>query len=163
MVRAILDTDEDVIRDIAIPSDALLMDLHQAIVLAFDLNKGEMSSFFRSDADWNQGQEISMMEFDPETQKNPLQTTHLHDSFGRKGARMLFAYDFLNLWTFYLEVMDVQQPDPEKNYPLLVGKLGETPEQAPDREMSAEGDDLLNGDLDDLDDLEDDFREEDWY
>lgn len=167
VIRIVLDAEEDVIRDIAITPDATLFQFHHAIVDAFNLSTGEMSSFFRSNESWDQGEEISMMEFDPETDSNALEKTVLQDVFTQKGGRMLFVYDYLNLWTFYLEVIDIREADPDKQYPALVGRLGETPEKAPDKEMQTEGlsedDDFLEEDLD-RDQFDDEgFSEEDWY
>lgn len=165
VIRIVLDTEEDVIRDIAIAPDSTLFNMHHAVVDAFKLNTGEMSSFFRSDEDWNQGEEISMMEFDPDSGTNALEKSTLKDVFQKKGSRMLFVYDYLKLWTFYLEVIDVQEAEPERQYPALVGILGKTPEQAPEKEMKVDpGDeDLLNDEFnpEELDDQ--DFNEEDWY
>ncbi|MDZ7845771.1 MAG: hypothetical protein U5L96_02765 [Owenweeksia sp.] len=157
LIRCILDTEEDVIRDIAIEANASLMSMHHAVVAAFGLNKGEMSSFFKSNENWEQGEEISMMDYDPMQQKNPLETTPLKTPLAGKGSRVLFAYDFLNLWTFYMEVMEVQEVNPEKKYPLLVGKTGDTPAEAPDRQMKA--------DVEDFDEESDDdhYSPDDWY
>ena len=45
-LRVILDTEEDVFRDIEIETDAPLMHLHFAVLDAFGWEAGEMASFF---------------------------------------------------------------------------------------------------------------------
>ncbi len=151
VIRAILDADDDVIRDVAILGTATLFDLHILMVEAFDLDKGEMSSFFKSNDEWDQGEEISMMDFDPATGKNPLDKTLIKDAFTEEGARMLFAYDYMNLWTFYLETTEIKEPEAGKEYPVVIGAIGQRPKQAPQKEMRAEGPD------DDIYDLDDDY------
>lgn len=162
IIRAILDSEEDVIRDIALRSDATLFDLHSAIVDAFDLHKGEMSSFFRSNDDWEQGEEISMMEFDPGAKSNALERVTVHGAFEDQGSKMLFVYDFLALWTFFLETTNLRPVKDGQTYPTVVGRLGTTPEKAPEKEMTSENlndeefEDPLN-DTDDSYDIEDEW------
>ncbi len=151
VIRAILDADDDVIRDVAIEGTATLFDLHLLMVEAFDLDKGEMSSFFKSNDEWDQGEEISMMDFDPATGKNPLDKIHIEEAFTEEGTRMLFAYDYMNLWTFYLEATEIKEPVEGKTYPAVIGAVGNRPKQAPQKEMRAEGPD------DDIYNLDDDY------
>ena len=62
-VRIVLDTDEDVIRDIELNGKEKLNVLHESILSAFDLYTGEMAYFFLSNEDWEQGAEISLVNF----------------------------------------------------------------------------------------------------
>lgn len=164
VIRAILDAEEDVIRDVAIRADANLFDLHQLLIQAFDLDKGEMSSFFKSNEEWNQGEEISMMDFDPETGMNPLDSTKVSDVFAETGSRMLFVYDYLDLWTFYLETLDIRESENNKTYPHVIASLGERPKTAPHKEMKAESQEeedpfSMDDDIEDIDESDDD----NWY
>ena len=61
-LRVILDVREDVFRDIEIQGADTLEDLHNAIVQAFSLEGQEMASFYLSDEEWNQGEEISLFD-----------------------------------------------------------------------------------------------------
>ena len=56
-IRVILNTEEDVIRDIAIDASASLEDLHNAVTNSFGFTGEEMASFYRSDETWVQGEE----------------------------------------------------------------------------------------------------------
>ena len=68
-LRVILDTEEDVFRDIEIQTDAPLMHLHFAVLDAFGWEAGEMASFFQSDESWSRGQEFPLMDMsDPMAQ-----------------------------------------------------------------------------------------------
>ena len=58
--RIILDTKEDVFRDIELLGSQSLMDLHKAILTNFGIAPGEMASFYASDDEWNQGDEVPM-------------------------------------------------------------------------------------------------------
>lgn len=164
IIRAILDAEEDVIRDLAIEGHNNLYDLHELIVKAFDLDEGEMSSFFKSNTEWDQGEEISMMDFDPDKGMNALQQLKVSEAFTEEGTRMLFAYDYLNLWTFYLEAMQVKEAENGKQYPHVIAGVGDRPEQAPHRDMQSEGPDDDLFDLDDETDYDAEADEDDlWY
>jgi len=163
-IRAILDADEDVIRDVAIHGNASLYDLHILLVEAFALDKGEMSSFFKSNDDWEQGEEISMMDFNPETNKNPLEEKHIEESFIKEGEKMLFVYDYLNLWTFYLEATAIKIIDGDTYQARVLGSVGTLPDTPPEKEMKADkGQDDLFSDWGPLDDDSDDYQGDDWY
>ena len=51
-LRVILDTEQDVYRDIEISTDSTLLHFHNAILDAFGWSPGEMASFFESDEHW---------------------------------------------------------------------------------------------------------------
>ena len=57
-LRVILDTEEDVFRDIEIERNAPLMHLHFAVLDAFGWDSGELASFFQSDETWSRGKEF---------------------------------------------------------------------------------------------------------
>lgn len=154
LIRCVLDTEEDVVRDILVHPSQNLHLMHLAILHAFGIDAGEMSSFFRSNEDWEQGEEISMMDFDAETGKNALEGTGVGSCFEDIGERMLFVYDFLNLWTFYLELIDMRDPEEGKTYPRLVGKVGQTPSEPPAKNMESS---IENEDVFDEED------EDQWY
>ena len=53
-IRIILDSKEDVIRDIEILANNTFEDLHKAIINCFDFKGNEMASFYLSDDNWKQ-------------------------------------------------------------------------------------------------------------
>ncbi|MGB0178209.1 MAG: IS1096 element passenger TnpR family protein, partial [Owenweeksia sp.] len=101
-VRIVLDTDEDVIRDIELNGDAKLNTLHESIIKAFKLYKGEMASFFISNQLWEQGAEISLVNFGNSAHSGLMAQKSVSEVMPEKGDRMIYVYDFLNLWTFFL-------------------------------------------------------------
>ena len=62
-IRIILDIKDDVLRDLEIKSNSSFEDLHYAIVKAFNLDGNEMASFYLSDENWKQGEEITLESF----------------------------------------------------------------------------------------------------
>ncbi len=164
VLRAILDTETDVIRDIAIREHATLFDLHKILVEAFELNSGEMSSFFRSNDDWEQGEEISMMDFDAETRQNAQEKYKLSEVFPSEKSKMLFAYDYMSLWTFYIENIKEKKGNSNEKYPKILSEIGTRPSDPPTREMKALNLETFSEDFENQDN--DDYLNEDgddWY
>ena len=64
--RIILDTHEDVFRDIEIEANASLEDFHNAITQAFGFDGQEMASFYTSNDLWEEGEEISLFDVSDE-------------------------------------------------------------------------------------------------
>ena len=157
-IRLILDTKEDVVRDIAIDFNDSLEDLHNAITNAFGFDGTEMAAFYLTDDDWNQGEEIPLFDMN-ETEANiSMQGFILRDILTEDKGKLLYVYDFFSMWTFYVELISAEEKTPQVELPSILLSVGVVPSEAPDKEFISE--DSSNGDDDDdFDTLEsfDDF------
>lgn len=154
--RVILDAHDDVFRDIEISKEATLEDFHNAITQSFGFGGQEMASFFTSDEEWNQDEEISLFNMD-DTGRD-MQNTLLEDVVSKEQTKLIYIYDFLSMWTFLIELADIGEPSPGVLYPNLMFAHGEIPDEAPEKEFETKAtfeDDELddNFDPDDFDDL----------
>jgi hypothetical protein len=140
-IRVVLDTEEDVIRDVKISSTEKLFTLHQSIIKAFNLSEGEMASFYISNDDWEQGEEISLLDFGstPGREAKQMDNTLVQKALPDTGGKMIYVYDFLNLWTFYIEVLDIEDKDGDLEIHEIVGQR---PDTAPPKEMESMEDEL---------------------
>ncbi len=137
--RIILDTDEDVFRDIEIEASATLEDFHNAITQSFGFDGQEMASFYTSNDLWEEGDEISL--FDVSDEPGGLRImgeTNLEDIVDEENTRLLYVYDFLNMWTFMVELADIADAETGTIYPNLMYSHGQIPEEAPEKEFIAE-------------------------
>lgn len=153
--RIILDDERtDVFRDIEIESTETLEDLHYAIVEAFEFDGKEMASFYKSDQDWNQGDEISL--FEMEGVALMVETT-IEEVVNKENRNLLYVYDFQALWTFFVELFEVKNPQEGITYPCVVGRLGYLPNDAPEKDFGYDDfDDDFNGtefDQDEFDEI----------
>ena len=133
--RVILDSKEDVFRDLEVEGENSLEDLHRAIKRSFGIQPGEMGSFYLSDEDWSQGLEIPML--DMGMSKEPIKTMsefNLIEIFTNH-KYMLYVYDFLNMWTFFVEFTGVVDKDAAIKYPIVTFKIGENPKEPPAKEF----------------------------
>ncbi|HEY9185237.1 MAG TPA: hypothetical protein VIM94_07930 [Salegentibacter sp.] len=150
--RVILDAEEDVFRDIEILQESTLEDLHNTIVQSFGFDGAEMASFYLSDEDWNQGEEIS--QFDMGGEVRLMNETSLESILDEKNRKIIYVYDFLNMWTFLIELGEIAEIEEGRDYPNLMFVHGQLPDSAPDKDFVGE-DDGPAGEFDDDLDIDD--------
>ncbi len=156
--RVILDTQDDVFRDIEILEGDTLEDFHNSIVNAFGFDGNEMAAFYISDDEWNQGEEISQFDLGEDLGSVRLMNETTLDSVVSKNQRkLIYVYDFLSMWTFLIELADIAEIEDGRDYPNLMYVHGQIPADAPDKEFVADkneyDDDDSDLDLDNFDDL----------
>ena len=129
--RVILDNDtqDDVFRDLEIVKHSSLKDLHELILLAFKFSGEEMSSFFTVDDEWNQIDEISLMDLDNSTKS--MDSIKLSSLINHDSTKILYVYDFMKMWTFYVELVDEGELINNLKYPRIIFSNGITPIVAP--------------------------------
>lgn len=141
--RIVLDTLDDVFRDIEIEDDSTLEDLHNSITQAFGFDGTEMASFYLSDAEWNQGEEIVL--FDMSEGMNPVRMmneTTLDTVVDKDNTQLIYVYDFFSMWTFYVELADITKAEDGRDYPNLMFAHGQLPDSPPEKNFEAEEDEL---------------------
>ena len=151
--RVILDndTDEDVFRDLEIKESDTLEDLHNVITQSFGFDGTEMASFYVSDAMWNQGQEISLFDLSEDASAQLMSDTVINSIVYEMQPKLIYVYDFFNLWTFYVELAEIVDEAPSTDYPNLMFAHGEIPTEAPEKNFEAEAFDSLKEYDDDYD------------
>jgi hypothetical protein len=151
--RIILDTHEDVFRDIEIEASASLEDFHNAITQSFGFDGQEMASFYTTNELWEEEEEISLFDVSDEPGGVRIMAeTFLEDVVDEENTRLLYVYDFLNMWTFMVELADIAEAESGQQYPNLMYSHGQIPDEAPDKEFIAE--DLEEMDFDEEFDLD---------
>jgi len=151
--RAILDAEEDIFRDVAIQEEATLEDLHNALVNAFGFDGLEVASFYTCDDTWNQEDEIPMFDTgDTPGEQKTMSDYPLNQLLDQENTKIIYVYDFINMWTFLVELAAIEEAKVGEIYPSLLFSHGELPETAPDKEFEAENDDFYSEFEDDLDD-----------
>lgn len=159
-IRVILDAEEDVFRDLEIQSDQSLEDLHNTITQAFGFLGNEMASFYTADEKWNQEEEIPLFDIrENEDTVRLMQHTLVSDVMGEHSPKLLYVYDFLNMWTFFVELADIVSREDGRTYPNLLFSFGELPDTPPEKKFEADPDYNMDEPLGNYDDL--DF-EENW-
>ncbi len=151
--RVILDTEDDVFRDIAILEDDTLEDLHNAIVNAFGFDGLEIASFYTCDDQWTQDEEISLFDTgDVPGEQKIMSDYQLSELLNEDQTKIIYVYDFINMWTFLVELAAVEEQTVGATYPETLFSHGEMPAEAIEKNFEAENaDDYFDEFEDDLD------------
>ena len=154
-IRIILDAEEDIFRDIEIAAHDSLEELHNTITQAFGFLGNEMASFYTCDENWNQDEEIALFDMG-ETQGSVrlMQETFLEDILGPETPKLIYVYDFLSMWTFFVELADVVEVEIGKAYPNVLFSFGEIPEAPPEKKFEADPTFDFDDTLDNYDDMD---------
>tara|TARA_B110000305_G_C19276559_1_gene557140 strand:+ start:25 stop:543 length:519 start_codon:yes stop_codon:yes gene_type:complete len=157
--RVVLDNDtkEDIFRDIEIRKTDSLEDLHNVITQSFGFDGSEMASFYISDDDWNQGEEISLFDMsEGGTDIQLMNETSIDSSVSESRTKLIYVYDFLSMWTFLVELAEVVEEAQGTDYPNLLFVHGQVPGEAPEKTFEADRNE------DDFDEFSDGYDSEDY-
>lgn len=152
--RVVLDHDnkEDIFRDVEIRKTDTFEDLHNVITQSFGFDGSEMASFYLSNESWEQGQEIALFDMGQINEIQMMNQTIIEDLINEDQTRLIYIYDFLNMWTFLVELGEIVKEAQGTDYPNLLFVCGQLPTVAPEREFKSDkqfsdsdpDDDLLN-------------------
>jgi hypothetical protein len=91
-----------------------------------------------------------------------MKNCFIKNTIPTSGDKLIYVYDFLKMWTFYVEVIEVTA-DNQDNLPKTILSVGQIPTEAPEKEFIAEQsnhdfeDDYgsnFNNDFESLDDID---------
>lgn len=144
--RVILDndTEDDIFRDLEIRETDTLEDLHNIITQSFGFDGTEMASFYISNDAWEQGEEISLFDLSDDNSARLMNETSLDSVVHEAQTKLIYIYDFLSMWTFYVELAEIVDEAEGHDYPNLMFVKGQVPENAPEKLFEADKDDDFN-------------------
>ncbi len=134
---------DDFLREIELRADQTFEDFHQAILGNLGLDPGMLASFFICDHRFRKQKEIQLTDIDPAapvgeeeeedeapgTESNVLlmHECFLKDYIDDPHQRLLFVYDYLNRWTFYIELVKIMPAGKNQTYPRFSKSRGPVP------------------------------------
>ena len=131
--RVLIDSEDgEVFRDIDIKDNQTLEDLHNSIQLAFEFDNSQMASFYLSDEEWVKGDEITLFDMNEASSEEELavmENVKLAELVEEEKLKMIYIFDFMNIWTFYVDLSQVLTGSDKVEYPSIVNFVGEAPQQ----------------------------------
>lgn len=168
--RVVLDYENDVFRDIEIDEKSNFAQLHDMVQEAFGFDNSQMASFYVSDEEWEKGQEIALFDMNEPSHNEsdqpilPMKDTPIGSIITEKGQKLLYVFDFMLMWCFFIDVVSVSKAKENMILPRIVQRFGEAPDQyskSPEFDMDIEEmdpDEHMRLSLEDeIDDMFDDF------
>jgi hypothetical protein len=133
--RLLSDESEDFIRDIEIQAAQTFENFHHAICECSGLNEKELASFHICDQKWSKKKEITLIDMldgeDQQEKDKVVEETHImsdsliRDFIKEPHQRLMYEYDFLNMKTFFIELLSVHIQKDNGPYPRCSLRKGE--------------------------------------
>lgn len=130
--RVYLEEDDSVYRDVVIRHKQNFLQLHQAILKAFEFDNKHQATFYRSNDNWQRGKEITLEKYEKEYKAQPLlmEATLIGTEIFDPNQKFIYVYDFAKTWTFQVELINVtREESPKIDYPAMVRTEGIAPSQ----------------------------------
>lgn len=154
-IRIILDAQEDIFRDIEIEASNSMEEFHNAIAQSFGFLGNEMASFYTCDSEWKQDEEIALFDMsETGSDVRLMNETFLEDVMNSQSPKLIYVYDFLSMWTFFVELADIVENESGISYPNVLFSFGELPETPPEKNFKSEPTFDFDDTLENYDDLD---------
>jgi Plasmid pRiA4b ORF-3-like protein len=130
--RVYFEEDDSVYRDVAIRHTQHFLQLHQAILKAYEFDSKHQATFFRSNDNWQRGKEISLEKYDKAYKVEPLlmASTTVGSEIFDPNQKFVYLYDFIKNWSFLVELINVSKEESARlEYPAIVRTEGIAPSQ----------------------------------
>lgn len=121
-------------REISIGADATFEEFQDAILESVNYRKGEMTSFFICEENWEKGTEVTLMEMDTDSSQDShvMKHTYLSDLIDEEGQKLVFVFDMMTERCFFMELEEIASGNLAKG--RCSKSKGEAPEQFVDFE-----------------------------
>ncbi|AYM99855.1 IS1096 element passenger TnpR family protein [Chryseobacterium sp. 3008163] len=136
-IRVILDTKEDIFRDVEIKGKQTLWNLHLGIKSAFNLSGDELSTFNLLEEDGTIVKSVPLEDMSDEGDGEIMSDVYIDEAFENAGDKAQFQYGLLDLWEFFCELVEVNEETKGVNYPITVYRFGNAPLKAPSKSGGA--------------------------
>ena len=130
-IRVILDTKEDIFRDVEIKAKQTLWNLHNGIKSAFNLKEDELSTFNLLESDGTVIKSVPLEDMSDDGDGEIMSDIYISEAFENKGDKAQFQYGFLDLWEFFCELIEIGEEKKSINYPITSYRFGNAPLKAP--------------------------------
>lgn len=130
--RVYWEEDDLIYRDIDILSSQTFLDLHQAILKAYEFDGKHSARFFESNDRWERFRIFSseVLSNKKDAPELSMMKTPVSALVSVPDQKFIYEYDPVKKWTFLIELIGIgNEPDPSKSYPACTRKEGMAPLQ----------------------------------
>ena len=123
---------EDIYRIIEIKSGQTFLDFHKTVLDSIGFDQSQMASFYMSNDTWKKGQEITLedMTDNPDNPIPVMAKSKLSQYIIDPHQKIVYVYDFIEMWTIYLELVGIMKDEnPKLKYPVCTKSVGLAPKQ----------------------------------
>ena len=170
--RILLEEDDHFFREIEILPTHTFAQFHLIMQECCGFSNDEMASFYICDSKWNKLQELTLFdmsdtEAEDEDEEKPstpppmmMEKVQIRKCISDPHQRMMYVYDFLKMWTFYIELYKITDQVNGVSYPRCVKCTGNIPVSSKGQVVPLVNDDEEEELLKDTNDI---FRDDDTF
>ncbi len=127
--KIVSEDQDDFSREIEIKPTDTFESFHKILVESFGFDGSQLASFFMCDDKWHKLQEISLvnMSDDESSATKEMRDAVLEELIEDPHQKILYVYDYLNYYTFRIELYKVLQAKAGVKYPICSVKVGDLP------------------------------------
>jgi hypothetical protein len=138
--RILSEEQNDFVRDIEIGNKQTFEDFHNILLKSSGLDGKELASFHITNGKWIKLKEITLLDmmeeqpdFDEDEDDEPkvklpktlvMKDCKLKDYIDDPHQRLIYEYDFLNLQTFFIELIQISEAKKGITYPVCTRSVG---------------------------------------
>jgi len=122
-----IDGNEDFYSEFAIEGTNNFENFHKIIIKTLEMKNSEMASFFICDNHWNKEKEITLFDMKLDDDKSnddnyilTMGNTLIKDVIDEEHKLMHYVYDFLNMQTFNIELIRIEEKKEKEKYPKCI-------------------------------------------
>lgn len=164
-LRMLSDENDNFVRDFEVSHEMTLLDLHKFIIESIEYDDC-MASFYTADEQWNPMQEFSLMDLGEESFEGApvaMDKVTLAELVVSECNRLIYQFDMLADRAFYLEVVSVNQPNPELDYPRVSFENARVPDQYDPDAVPADDGSIFDEIMDEFGEFDGDDNYDDEY
>ena len=109
--RIYWEEDESIYRDIVITHQQTFLDLHQAILKAYEFDNKHAATFYKSNDAWQYGREITFEKYGKAYKVEPLimSDVNIGSQIADPNQKFIYEYDFVKGWRFMVELINLDK------------------------------------------------------
>ena len=164
-LRMLSDENDNFVRDFEVSHEMTLLELHKFIIESIEYDDC-MASFYTADEQWNPMQEFSLMDLGEESFEGApvaMDKVKLAELVVSECNRLIYQFDMLADRAFYLEVVSVNQPNPELDYPRVSFENARVPDQYDQDAVPADDGSIFDEIMDEFGEFDGDDNYDDEY
>lgn len=164
-LRMLSDENDNFVRDFEVSHEMTLLELHKFIIESIEYDDC-MASFYTADEQWNPMQEFSLMDLGEESFEGApvaMNKVTLAELVVSECNRLIYQFDMLADRAFYLEVVSVNQPNPELDYPRVSFENARVPDQYDPDAVPADDGSIFDEIMDEFGEFDGDDNYDDEY
>lgn len=131
--RVYVKKEDSVYRDVALKHTQNFEEFHQVILTAYEFDNKHQATFYRSNDNWQEGKEITLLKYDKAYVVEPLimSETTIGSQIFTTTQKFIYQYNFEKPWLFLVELISVtkEAENPKDIFPKIIRKEGIAPSQ----------------------------------